>query len=210
MHTNDYILLALLTGDQISSWTIRTGIFEKEKKQNNKNISEVQHDMIVHHMKRKPHITICKRKYSCRLFFFFLSVSCFAQKDCKIIHSFCSSELFAAPVMFSTADDNQRRGDIRKLIFSCSVCCVTKLTPSVTLCVFELSVCVTKIHIKRIDIFLKYKLNENLKILIFGLVTIVFKENKWDTSHFKLDDALPETIITKPTTRANLACVTSL
>ncbi len=33
--------------------------------------------------------------------------------------------------------------------------------------------------------------------------------NKSDTSCFKLNDALPETIITIPTTRANLVCFTS-
>ncbi len=40
-------------------------------------------------------------------------------------------------------------------------------------------------------------------------MTIVFKQNKEDTSYFKLHDALPETNETKPTTRTNLACLTS-
>ncbi len=40
-------------------------------------------------------------------------------------------------------------------------------------------------------------------------MTIAFEQNKSDTSYFKLDDALPETIRTKPTTMANLACFTS-
>ncbi len=31
-----------------------------------------------------------------------------------------------------------------------------------------------------------------------------FKQNKYDTSYLKLDDALPETIRTKPTTRTNV------
>ncbi len=39
-------------------------------------------------------------------------------------------------------------------------------------------------------------------------MTVAFKQNK-DTSLLKLDDAFPETIITVPITRANLARFTS-
>ncbi len=37
---------------------------------------------------------------------------------------------------------------------------------------------------------------------------IAFEQNKQDTFHLKLDDALLETTITIPTTGANLACFT--
>ncbi len=39
-------------------------------------------------------------------------------------------------------------------------------------------------------------------------MTIDCKQNKYDQSYLKLDDALPEIIRTKPTTRTNLACFT--
>ncbi len=39
--------------------------------------------------------------------------------------------------------------------------------------------------------------------------TVAFKQNKQDTSYLKLDDVLPETIITILTTGANLARYTS-
>ncbi len=40
------------------------------------------------------------------------------------------------------------------------------------------------------------------------LMTVTFKQNSWDASYLKLDDALPEKIRTKPTSRATLACFT--
>ncbi len=42
----------------------------------------------------------------------------------------------------------------------------------------------------------------------YSIMTVALKQNKSDPSCFKLDDALPETIRTKPTTRTNLACFT--
>ncbi len=40
-------------------------------------------------------------------------------------------------------------------------------------------------------------------------VTFAFELNKKDTSYLKLDDTFPETIITIPTSGANVACLTS-
>ncbi len=40
-------------------------------------------------------------------------------------------------------------------------------------------------------------------------MTTAFNQDKKDTSYLKLDDALPETIITMLTTRAKSACFTS-
>ncbi len=37
---------------------------------------------------------------------------------------------------------------------------------------------------------------------------IAFEQNKQDASYLKLDDALPETIVTIAATRANLTCFT--
>ncbi len=48
----------------------------------------------------------------------------------------------------------------------------------------------------------------NLYYVKHVIFTYALKQNESDPSHFKLDDALPETVRTKPTTRTNLACFT--